>query len=45
MKNPQFALQPQELVTLFPDCHPVVYSEHSLPDRDVARYSGIRSRS
>jgi tellurite methyltransferase len=37
MKNPAFALSPNELPTLFPGCETQSYSECSLPDRDFAR--------
>lgn len=37
MKNPDFALSPGELPTLFSACAVCEYSECSLPDRDVAR--------
>ena len=37
MKNPAFALQPNELQSLFPQFEVVSYAECTLADRDVAR--------
>lgn len=44
MKNPDFALSPGELPTLFPACAVCDYSECSLPDRDVARLMARKDR-
>jgi SAM-dependent methyltransferase len=45
MKNPDFALQSDELLQLFPNCDPVSYQECSLTDRDVARLVARRKGS
>jgi 2-polyprenyl-3-methyl-5-hydroxy-6-metoxy-1,4-benzoquinol methylase len=42
MKNPAFALEPGELPRLFPRLEIVSYAECALPDRDVARFVGVK---
>jgi SAM-dependent methyltransferase len=42
MKNPEFALEPGELPRLFPQLKVVSYAECTLPDRDVARFVGVK---
>lgn len=43
MKNPAFALQPQELPSMFPQLEVVSYAECALADRDVARLVATKS--
>jgi tellurite methyltransferase len=42
MKNQAFALERGELPRLFPRLEVVSYTECALPDRDVARFVGVR---
>lgn len=42
MRNPEFVLQPGELLQLFPDFEVIEATEISLPDGDFARFLGRR---